>query len=149
MGSSQLKKTIFQVAYGAWLSAPYSLFIKKTRTAIRYDKLIKLCRSPIRLRQFFLPFSLVQKHECRNKSYILSLPKQKAKGSGLMQNNTLMLWKDDFKSDRDWQAVCRALGLSENTVEVEPRCNVRVAKSNYTHTKLHKPEPFSFASPSN
>lgn len=92
-----------------------------------------------RLRQFFLPFSLVQKHECRNKSYILSLPKQKAKGSGLMQNNTLMLWKDDFKSDRDWQAVCRALGLSESTVEVELRCNVRVAKSNYTHTRLHKP----------
>lgn len=92
-----------------------------------------------RLRQFFLPFSLVQKHECRNKSYILSLPKQKAKGSGLMQNNTLMLWKDDFKSDKDWQAVCRALGLPESTVEVELRCNVRVAKSNYTHTRLHKP----------
>ena len=54
-----------------------------------------------------------------------------------MQNNTLMLWKDDFKSDRDWQAVCRALGLSENTVEVELRCNVRVAKSNYTHAKFH------------
>jgi len=66
-----------------------------------------------------------------------------------MQNNTLMLWKDDFKSDRDWQAVCRALGLSESTVEVELRCNVRVAKSNYTHARLHKPEPFSFASPSN
>lgn len=56
-----------------------------------------------------------------------------------MQNNTLMLWKDDFKSDRDWQAVCRALGLSESTVEVELRCNVRVAKSDYTHARLHKP----------
>lgn len=60
-----------------------------------------------------------------------------------------MLWKDDFKSDRDWQAVCRALGLPENTVEVELRCNVRVAKSNYTHARLHKPEPFSFARLSN
>ena len=54
-----------------------------------------------------------------------------------MQNNTLMLLKDDFKSDRDWQAVCRVPGLPESKVEVELRCSVRVAKSNYTHAKFH------------
>lgn len=45
-----------------------------------------------------------------------------------------MLWKDDFKNERDWIAICKSLALPENTVEIEMKCNVCVHKSHYTKT---------------
>lgn len=46
---------------------------------------------------------------------------------------SLMLWKNDFKNERDWVALCEALDLPIDTVEIEMNCTVCVAKSHYTH----------------
>lgn len=43
-----------------------------------------------------------------------------------------MLWKDDFKNERDWIALCKALDIPKDTVEIEMNCNVCVHKSHYT-----------------
>jgi hypothetical protein len=51
----------------------------------------------------------------------------------MKESKGLMLWKDDFKNERDWVALCKALDLPENTVEIEMRCVVCVAKPHYTH----------------
>ena len=40
----------------------------------------------------------------------------------------LMLWKDDFKHQRDWVAICKALDLPETTTTIELGCVVRVHK---------------------
>lgn len=48
---------------------------------------------------------------------------------------SLMLWKDDFKNGRDWIALCKALDIPKNTVEIEMNCNVCVHKSHYTSKK--------------
>lgn len=45
---------------------------------------------------------------------------------------SLMLWKDDFKNERDWTALCNTLDLPEDTVEIEMNCEVCVHKSHYT-----------------
>lgn len=45
---------------------------------------------------------------------------------------SLMLWKNDFKNKRDWNAICKALGISTKTVEIELKCMVIVSKENYT-----------------
>lgn len=45
---------------------------------------------------------------------------------------TLMLWKKDFRHSRDWDALLKALDLNSETVEIEMRCRVAVAKCNYT-----------------
>ncbi len=37
---------------------------------------------------------------------------------------SLMLWKDDFKNERDWIALCKALDIPKDTVEIEMNCNV-------------------------
>lgn len=47
----------------------------------------------------------------------------------------LMLWKNDFIRSRDWEAICDALGISKETVEIEAKCLVCVAKKNYTHER--------------
>lgn len=49
------------------------------------------------------------------------------------ESKSLMLWANDFKNERDWVALCKALDLAEDTKEIELRCNVCVAKSHYTH----------------
>ena len=36
---------------------------------------------------------------------------------------SLMLWKDDFKNERDWIALCKALDIPKDTVEIEMNCN--------------------------
>ena len=51
---------------------------------------------------------------------------------------TLMLWKDDFAQEKDWFVLCKALGISTDTVEIELKCNVTVAKSHYTHSRKGK-----------
>lgn len=48
---------------------------------------------------------------------------------------SLMLWKDDFKNERDWIALCKALDIPKDTVEIEMNCNVCVHKSHYTSKK--------------
>lgn len=45
---------------------------------------------------------------------------------------TLMLRKKDFRHSRDWDALLKALDLNSETVEIEMRCRVAVAKCNYT-----------------
>lgn len=45
---------------------------------------------------------------------------------------SLMLWKDDFKNERDWTALCNTLDLQEDKVEIEMNCEVCVHKSHYT-----------------
>ena len=51
----------------------------------------------------------------------------------MKESKSLMLWKKDFKYEREWVILCKALDLPEDTVEIEMRCNVCVAKSHYTH----------------
>ena len=46
---------------------------------------------------------------------------------------SLMLWRNDFKNKRDWIAVCEALDIPVNTVEIELKSLVIVAKKNYTN----------------
>lgn len=55
-------------------------------------------------------------------------------------DKSLMLWKSDFQNERDWIAACKALGVPEDTVELELRCGVCVAKSHYTHDYSAKVE---------
>lgn len=50
----------------------------------------------------------------------------------------LMLWKNDFKNERDWIAICRVLDLPEDTVEIEMRCDVCVHKSHYTRVNKNE-----------
>ena len=50
----------------------------------------------------------------------------------------LMLWKNDFKNERDWIAICRTLDLPEDTVEIEMRCDVCVHKSHYTRVNKNE-----------
>ncbi len=45
---------------------------------------------------------------------------------------TLMLRKKDFRHSRDWDALLKALDLNSETVGIEMRCRVAVAKCNYT-----------------
>lgn len=45
---------------------------------------------------------------------------------------TLMLRKKDFRHSLDWDALLKALDLNSETVEIEMRCRVAVAKCNYT-----------------
>ncbi len=45
----------------------------------------------------------------------------------------LMLYRNDFKNKRDWIAICDALGVSMDTVEIELKCVPIVAKENYSH----------------
>lgn len=54
----------------------------------------------------------------------------------MSETKSLMLWKKDFRNKRDWVALCEALGVPQDTVEIEMRCNVCVAKSHYTHSVL-------------
>lgn len=46
---------------------------------------------------------------------------------------SLMLWKHDFRNKRDWTAICNALDVPVNTVEIEIKSLVICAKSNYTN----------------
>lgn len=48
------------------------------------------------------------------------------------QSKSLMLWKNDFQNERDWLAICEALGVPKDTVEVELGCRVCVHKANYS-----------------
>lgn len=54
------------------------------------------------------------------------------------ESKSLMLWKNDFQHERDWIALCKALDLPLDTVEIEMRGNVTVAKSHYTHQPHEK-----------
>lgn len=47
----------------------------------------------------------------------------------------LMLWKDDFKNEKDWLATCKALEVPEDTVEVELAATVCVHQNFYRKTK--------------
>ena len=40
------------------------------------------------------------------------------------ETKTLMLWKNDFTHERNWNAVCEALGIKKEDTEVELRCVV-------------------------
>lgn len=55
-----------------------------------------------------------------------------------MDEKSLMLWKDDFKNERDWIALCKALEVPETTVEIELRCRVCVHKPYYVGRKEQK-----------
>lgn len=57
-----------------------------------------------------------------------------------MELKSLMLWKNDFAEERNWHTVCRALNLPEDTVEIEMKCLVSVAKSHYTHPQKAQAE---------
>jgi len=37
---------------------------------------------------------------------------------------TLMLWKDDFANEYAWNSVCKALSVSDDTEEIELKCDV-------------------------
>lgn len=51
---------------------------------------------------------------------------------------SLMLWRSDFKNKRDWIAVCEVLDIPVNTVEIELKSLVIVAKEFYTNNHDRK-----------
>ena len=51
-----------------------------------------------------------------------------------MELKSLMLWRNDFKHDRDWLALCESLDLPASAMEIELKCIVCVAKSHYTRS---------------
>lgn len=46
------------------------------------------------------------------------------KSEVIESRKSLMLWRDDFTSENKWLSLCVALGVPEDTVTLELKCNV-------------------------
>lgn len=46
------------------------------------------------------------------------------KSEVIESRKSLMLWRDDFTSENKWASLCMALGVPEDTVTLELKCNV-------------------------
>lgn len=46
------------------------------------------------------------------------------KSEVIESRKSLMLWRDDFTSENKWASLCAALGVPEDTVTLELKCNI-------------------------